>query len=115
MLTASPLGEINPHAPDLLRDLQTLRHAVDDVHGRGPAQGGGVSGHEADGAGAENGDAFARLETGEVEAVPAGGENVSEEGEVGFVVCAGGELEAVEVGVGDAEVLRLWVGGCWYR
>lgn len=43
--------------------------------------------------------------------MPAGGEDVSEEGEVGFVLGAGGELEAVEVGVGDAEVLGLWMWG----
>lgn len=89
--------------------MQTLGYAVDNEHGRGAAQGGGVGGHEADGPGAEDGDAFARLEAAEVEPVPAGGEDVGQEGEVGFVLGAGGELEAVEVGVGDAEVLRLWM------
>ena len=39
--------------------------------------------------------------------MPARGEDVGEEGEVGFVVGAGGEGEAVEVGVGDADVLGL--------
>lgn len=45
--------------------------------------------------------------------MPAGGEDVGEESEVGFVLGAGRELEAVEVGVGDAEVLglRMWGGG----
>jgi len=44
----------------------------------------------------------------EGEAVPACGEDIREEGEGGFVRCAGGEGEGVEVGEGDAEVLRLW-------
>lgn len=41
--------------------------------------------------------------------MPTRREDVGQEGEVGFVLGAGGELEAVEVGVGDAEVLRLWM------
>lgn len=40
--------------------------------------------------------------------MPAGGEDVGEEGEGAFVLGAGGELEGVEVGEGDAEVLGLW-------
>ena len=43
--------------------------------------------------------------------MPAGGKDVGEEGEVGFVGGAGGERQGVEVGVRDAEVLRLWGGG----
>lgn len=43
--------------------------------------------------------------------MPAGREDVGEEGEVRFVLGAGGELEAVEVCVGDAEVLGLWMWG----
>ena len=41
--------------------------------------------------------------------MPACGEDIGQEGEVGFVFCAGGEFEGVEVGVGNAEVLRLGV------
>ena len=47
------------------------------------------------------------MEPSQIEAVPAGREYVGKQGEVGFVLGAGWELEAVEVGVGDAEVLGL--------
>lgn len=39
--------------------------------------------------------------------MPAGREDVREEDEVGFVGGTGGEGEAVEIGVGDAEALGL--------
>lgn len=60
--------------------------------------------------------------------MPAGREDVGEEGEVGFVRGAGREGQGVEVGVGDAEVLGLdslvvsdglewtsvgWICGVW--
>jgi hypothetical protein len=41
------------------------------------------------------------------ECLPACREDVCEHGEVCFVLCAGGQLEAVEVGKGDADVLSL--------
>jgi len=106
------LFEVHALAPEdvFLGTGEALGHAVDDEDPGGAAQGGGVGGHEADGAGAEDGDGFAGREVAEGEAVPAGGEDVREEGEGGFVRCAGGEGEGVEVGEGDAEVLRLWAG-----
>ena len=83
---------------------------------------GGVSGHEADGAGAEEGDRLAGGEVREGEVVLADGEDVGLEGEGGFVLVAWGEFEAVEVCEGDAEVLCLGLGAgvsggrieCWY-
>ena len=39
--------------------------------------------------------------------MPAGGKDVCKEGEGGFVGIARGKFEGVEIGEGDAEVLRL--------
>lgn len=41
--------------------------------------------------------------------MPAGGEDVSEEGKGRFMFCTWGKGEGVEIGKGDAEVLGL---GC---
>lgn len=105
--------EVHALAPGdmLLGGGEPLGHAVDDEDARGAAQRGRVGGHEPDGAGAEDGDGLARREACEREAVPACGEDVGEEREGGFVCGARGQGQGVEVGEGDAEVLRLGAVG----
>lgn len=83
--------EIDGNAANLLGDGETFWNGVDDIDTASTANGGRVSGHEADGAGAEDGNGLAGLEAGEDDAVPAGREDVGEKGEGGFVLDGDGD------------------------
>lgn len=101
------LCEVDRNDADLLRGRETLGHLIYNVNPTGATQLSAVGCHNTDGTGTPHGDTLTGFEAGELDAVPACWEDVSKEGEVGFVLGACGELEAVEVGVGDADVLGL--------
>ena len=106
------LAEIHRHTPrDLFCCGEPFGNAINDEDFGSSPQRGGIGGHEADGAGAKDGNSFAGLKIGEGDTVPASGKDVGEEGEGGFVLCTRREGESVEVGEGDTEVLCLGVVG----
>ena len=122
------LAKVDGDAADLLRLLKTLRYTVDDVDLGCATQHGRVGSHETNGASTEDGDGLARLETGELDTMPAlmnasvwtysyasstvtySREDVCEKSEVFFVFFAGWELESIEVGEGNADVFSLSTG-----
>jgi hypothetical protein len=65
------LGEIDRDTAYLFGGGEALGNSVDDVDERRTAQDSGVSGHQTDGACTEDSDAFAGLESGDFDAVPA--------------------------------------------
>jgi hypothetical protein len=83
---------------------------VDRENAGGAAENGAVGSHQADGTGAEHGDAVSGLETRPAECRPAGGQNVTDgdkallQGRVGLVQWNG---QGYQVGVrgGDTGVL----------
>ena len=107
LLDRVALGEVDRDRADLLGLRQALGDPVDDEDLRGAAQQRRVGGHQPDRTAAVHRDALAGRDLGEFAAVVAGREDVGEQDEVGLVLGPRRQLQAVEVGEGNAQVLGL--------
>jgi hypothetical protein len=105
------IGGVDGGGAKLFGEGEAVGFVVDDEDLAGSLDSGGERCHEADGTGSVDDDGLAGLELGEAGGVPAGGEDVGEH-DVVLLLFGGifGELETVEVGVGDTEVLGLAAG-----
>lgn len=83
------LDKVDRDATDGAGDLEALLNVVDRVDAGGATQNGAIGSHQANGTGAEDGDAVSRLETRPGDCRPAGGENITD---------------------GDKALLQGWVG-----
>jgi len=101
------LREVDGDGTDLRGQGQAGGLLVDHEDPGRAAEHGAVGGHQADRAGAEDGDGLARRHHGQLSAVVARGKDVAEHGEVGLVVIALGQVQQVEVGPRDAQHLGL--------
>jgi hypothetical protein len=88
---------------------QPLGHAVDDIYLGGTAQHRAVRREQPDGPGPKDGDCVAGPHPRQLGRVISGGEHIRKQEKVVFqiVARAAGELEAIEIGKGDPQVLRL--------
>ncbi|SFI70060.1 hypothetical protein SAMN05421835_101498 [Amycolatopsis sacchari] len=101
------LGEVDRLRADLLGEREPSGFLIHHENLGGAPDDRAVRGHQPDGPRAEHHHRLAGTQPGEFGAVPAGGEDVGEHGEVVLVVVARRQPEQVEVRVGHAEVFGL--------
>lgn len=93
---------------DLFCEGEAVGLSIDNKDLAGSLNAGGHGSHKAYGARSVDEDGLARIETGETGGMPAGGKDVGEHDVVVLLfVGVTGEFEAVDVCIGDAEVLSL--------
>jgi hypothetical protein len=101
------LAEVDWDAADLLGGLQSLRHSIHNVHLAGSPESRRVRRHQSHGSSTPDPDGLSRLEPTQRNSVPARRKDVCQEDKVGFMLFAGWQLESVEVGIRNADVLSL--------
>ena len=99
--------EVDRDGPDLRRLGQPFRHPVDHEHLRCPPQQGGIGRHQPHRAGAVHRHGLAGPHVGQLAAMVARGEDIGEHHEIGLMLFARGQHQAVEFGIGDAQVFGL--------
>ena len=94
---------------DLFRSCESFRDPIDDEDSGSTTEVSRVGSHEPNGAGPKDGNSLTRLEIGECKAMPTGWEDIGEERKGGLVCVTLGKGKGIEIGKGNAEVLRLQV------
>lgn len=101
------LREVDWYTPNLLARRKPFRHAINNKALARAPQLRRVSRHQPDWPTSKDGNTLAWLEPAERHTVPAGREDVGQQDEVLLVLGAGWQLQSVEVGIRDANVLCL--------